>query len=151
MVARDIMKTDVVTIEAGESVRRAGEIMLDTGYAALPVVSPEGAILGLLTESDILGLAIPEYLSNTDLSFMPKKDRFPGPESVDLDSVTVGQAMRRAILRTVGPDEPVIEVAQIMVREHVRRCPVVENGKLVGIISRRDLMEIIVRPAVDGT
>ena len=152
MVARDIMTTDVVYVRTTDIARKGAERLLEGTHAALPVLDENDNVVGILSETDILGLAIPEYLSSVaDFSFLPNSYAFPPSEGWDIDEVTVGEIMRTAILRTVSPDEPVIEVARIMVREHVRRCPVVEDGKLVGIISRRDLMEIIVRPAIEGT
>lgn len=150
MVARDIMKTEVVSLLGTDTARRAGEVMLESGYSALPVIDESGILLGVFGESDILALTLPEYLSTVDLSFLPKSISFPMPGGQDLDSVQVASVLRPQMLRAVPPDEPVVEVARIMVREHVRRCFVVEDRKLVGIISRRDLMQIIVRPTIEA-
>lgn len=152
MVVRDIMETEVVSVPATDSVRRAGEVMLEMGFAALPVVDAEGALVGIILEEDVLGAAIPGYVSQIeDLSFLPKSDSFPWPGRADLDALRVGQLMRDATPQVIGPDEPILEAARIMLSTHVRRCLVVEDGKLVGIVGRSDLMEIIVRPALEGT
>ena len=150
MIARDIMKTNMVTLLGTDTALRAGEIMLQTGHSALPVVDDEGRLLGVFGESDILALTLPAYLSTTDLSFLPKSSDFPLPGGTELDTVQVASVLRPEMLRAVRPDEPVVEVARTMVSEAVRRCMVVEDGTLVGIISRSDLMRIIVRPTLDG-
>jgi len=151
MVARDIMNQDVVTVRVTDSIRCAAHKMLEAEYAALPVVDDEDQVVGLLSETDILALTLPEYLhSVADLGFLPKSLQFPAPGARDLDTTKVGDILRTDILEVVEADEPVIEVVRLMVTQHVRRCPVVEKGKLVGIIARRDLMQIIVRPTIEA-
>lgn len=151
MAARDVMTTAVVSVRVGDSVRAAAEAMVSSGYAALPVLDDEENVVGLITETDVLALAIPEYLRGAgDLGFLPGSYSFPAPGVRDLDLTTVADILRTDILRTVDEDEPVIEVARIMLQQHIRRCPVVRDGKLVGIISRRDLVERILRPALEA-
>lgn len=151
MVARDIMTPEVVTVGVSDTVRQVGQTMLKSGYAALPVVDDDYKLVGLVSESDVLSVILPEYLDSVgDLSFLPSSYEIPDEEMHDLDTMTADHIMRKAILRTVGPDEPAIEIARIMVREHIRRCPVVQNDRLVGIVSRRDLMEAIVRPTLEA-
>lgn len=151
MVARDVMKTDLVTAHPGDSVRAAAQVMLDRGYGALPVVDDEGKLVGLISETDVLALCIPGYLRETaDLSFLPRTFQFPVADGEELDTTTVGEVVRTDILQVVEEDEHLLEVVRIMVQRHVRRCPVVRDGKLIGIISRRDLMQMLVRPIVEG-
>ena len=151
MVARDLMTRDVVAVNVDETVRQVAQKMLATNYAALPVVDEHHRVVGLVSESDVLAVLLPEYLDGiADLGFLPPSYEIPEAEIRDLDTATAKDIMRKAILRTVAPDEPAIEIARIMVREHIRRCPVVEDNKLVGIVSRRDLMDALVRPAIEA-
>ena len=152
MVVGDIMHTEVVSVRADDSVRTAAAVMLDSGFSALPVLDEDDNVVGLISQADIIGVTVPEYLRNAvDLSFLPGSFSFPVPGGCDLDTTTVGDILRTDILYTVEEDEPIVEVARIMVQHHVRRCPVVRERKLVGMVSRRDLMELIVRPTLEGT
>lgn len=152
MIARDVMRTEVFFVRADDSVRQAAETMLDCGYGVLPVLDDEDNVTALISEVDVLAISIPEYLrSVADLSFVPKSLSFPAPGGRDLDTTAVREIARTDILAVVDEDEPVLEVVRIMIDDNVRRCPVVRDGKLVGIISRRDLVELIVKPTLEAT
>lgn len=152
MVARDVMTTDITVLRLDDSVQHAGQLLLCCDHGALPVVDDEGNLVGLVSESDVLALAIPQYLEGTeDLSFLPKSLELPSLRDVDLAKLRIRDILRTDIMQVVDEDDPIIEVARIMVKKHVRRCPVVNGAKLVGIVRRRDLMQIIVKPAIEGT
>lgn len=152
MVVRDVMNADVDYVTTSDTVYHAARLLLGGGEGALPVVDENHQVAGLLSETDLLALAIPSYIDEEDdLSFLPKSAELPTLCSADLEGLTVGDVLRTDILALIEEDDPIVEAARVMVRQRVRRCPVVRDGKLVGVLSRRTLMDILVRPAVEGT
>ena len=73
-----------------------------------------------------------------------------GGNDASSSCVLVGGVMRPEAVYTVTEDEPVAEIVRIMVQHHVRRTPVVRDGKLVGIVSRGDLMRALVHPSFEA-
>jgi CBS domain-containing protein len=135
MKAADLMTRDLVTISPNATAREALELMRQHDHAALPVVEEGGRLVGLLTETDLLRLALPRYLEHVgDLSFLPAEYE-PYQHAMErIGDVRVREFMERT-------DVPVCESG-------VRRVPIVRNGVLVGLITRGDLMRAIVGPPV---
>lgn len=125
----DIMTDSVVTIGPEASIGAAIELLLARRVSGLPVVESDGRLVGIITEFALLGLAYDRNLTNE----------------------TVSQHMTRNVL-TVDADEPVSKVADLCIVHRVRRLPVLEAGRLVGLVSRRDVLQAIHReePAVVG-
>ena len=149
MTARDVMTRNVVTISPDATAREAAELMRRHDHAALPVVDDEGHVLGMFTESDLLCLTLPKYLEGIDdLSFLPDNfEPFEHPRD-EIKTARVRDMLTRTEVSVVQPDEHVAEVARIMCQQHVRRVPVTEAGKLVGIVARADLVQRIVMPTL---
>jgi CBS domain-containing protein len=117
---KDIMTADVVFVDPDDRVERAIGLMLRHGVSGLPVVDSSGQLLGVVTEYDILGIVD---------DFFTEKNK-------------VYHYMTRDI-RTIDADASVSELATIFRERSIRRYPVVEDGRLVGIISRRELIRLV--------
>ncbi|MGQ9732684.1 MAG: CBS domain-containing protein [Candidatus Zipacnadales bacterium] len=150
MVARDIMTNEVVTISEDATAREAVELLTSVGHGAVPVVNAAHEVVGVISYQDVIRLALPEYLDDVDLSFLPPSAQFFPRVAAGraLGDVPVKEFMRRGHLPQVSPDEPVAEVARLMLREEARRVVVVDEGKLVGIIARGDVVRAIVSPLI---
>lgn len=124
MKARDIMTRPVVRVGPGTPVREAIVLLTEHCVAALPVVGAEDAVLGMFTEADALrgGVA----------------GEGPAPH------LLVGSMMTTPA-ETVGLDTDVTEIARRMLGDRLRSIPVVDDGVLVGIVSRRDMLSPLVR------
>jgi CBS domain-containing protein len=149
MTARDVMTTDIVTVPASATAREAAELMVEHGHAALPVVDDEGSFVAMLTDEDLLRLTLPKYLDSIeDLSFLPRDyEPLEHPPS-QIRNLRVLDVVTSGATHVAQPEDHVAEVARIICEEHVRRVAVVEDGKLVGIVSRADLVERIVLPTL---
>lgn len=151
MVARDIMTTEVVTISEKATAREAAELLLGAPYDAVPVVNEGGRLVGMVSYIELIRLVLPEYLDEVDLSVLPASaDFLPGYSATPIADRQVSSFMRRDPLPQVSINEPVAEVARIMVHENVPRVVVIEDGRLVGIISRGDIVRAIVSPHMSG-
>ena len=116
--ARDIMNEDVVTVSPKSTVEEAIELLLDQCISGLPVTDPEGKLIGIVTEFALLAIAYDESVLK---------------ESVDKHMTTD--------LITVNPQDSIRTVADLCLVHRVRRLPVVQEGRLVGLIARRDVLQ----------
>jgi CBS domain-containing protein len=135
MQARDVMTREVVTVGPMTSAKYAAEAMAGHGYAALPVVDDEGRLIGIVAEADVLRHRIP-----TDPRLHARRDD-AGPVPPQL----VGDVMTAAV-RTVDVRADLADIARLFVDDRLRSVPVLESGRLAGIVSRRDILHALVRP-----
>jgi predicted transcriptional regulator len=111
---KDIMTTNVVTVREDHSVEDAARLLGRHRISGLPVVTREGILVGLITEFDL----------------------------ISKEGTHVGEIMSRSVI-SVSPDTAVEEVSHLLANQRIRRVPVLEDGKLVGILSRSDLVRQI--------
>jgi CBS domain-containing protein len=117
---RDVMTTKVLTITPEASVARAAKLMAKNSVGSIVVVKSRKPV-GILTERDLLMKVL-----SADL----KPSRIP-----------VKRIMSSPVV-TITPDTDIADAARIMARSNIRRLPVVEGGKLVGIITTMDIMRV---------
>jgi CBS domain-containing protein len=150
MKVREIMTVDPVTVSPEETVRRAASLLRRHNVSGLPVVDENG-VVGMVTEADILAL-----LKTGDLSsdlWLPSPLEFievPIREAINWEKTRaalsdVGEVKVRRVMSmpaiVISPDEEIDRAAAVMLKEGVARLPVVENGRLVGIVARRDIVQ----------
>jgi CBS domain-containing protein len=141
MRVNDVMTSDVITVGPDVSVHKAARLLSDHGISGLPVLDREGRVIGIVTEGDlILRQAAPR----------PRRwwHRFlADPETLACEyqkaaGTTVGEVMTRAVV-SVSPTLDLGAAARILSDRALRRLPVVRNGRLVGILSRGDLVKAL--------
>jgi CBS domain-containing protein len=115
---RKLMRENPTTCAPGDSLNRAAQIMWEHDCGAVPVLGPDGSIAGIVTDRDICMAA---YLRGESLATM-----------------NVESAMSRVVY-TCSPDDSLGHAARSMAHNKVRRLPVVENGKLVGLLTLADI------------
>lgn len=120
------MKGPVVTIRPDDTVWQALELMASMRIGAV-VVADALTPLGIITESDIV-----RALTNQRLA------------TLDLLTMKAGELMSKP-LNTCTPDDPLVKAVHLMVTKRIRRIPVVEGGRLVGIVTERDCLEALHR------
>lgn len=117
MIARDIMTRKVCTIRPESSVQEAAQLLDEKRISGLPVVNPEGKIIGIITEADIISKFNQEDLRVTDIMS---------------HEVTA-----------VEEETSVSDIALLLTERKIKRVPVVCDGKLVGIVSRADIVHAV--------
>ncbi len=120
LTVRDIMTGHVVFVDPDDLIERAIGLMLRHGVSGLPVVDSSGQLLGVITEFDVIDIVD---------DFFTEKNK-------------VYHYMTRDPL-TVDANCSVIDLAATFRKRSVRRYPVVDEGRLVGIISRRELIRLV--------
>jgi CBS domain-containing protein len=118
--ARDIMTENVVTISPQASIQEAIETLLNQEFSGLPVADKDGKLVGIVTEFALLGLVYDHRMRG--------------------DAVT--KYMTTEVL-TVDVNDPVSKVADLCLVHRVRRVPVMDQGRLVGLIARRDVLRAL--------
>ncbi len=143
MLASDVMTRDVATVHPATPIAEAVAKMVELTISGVPVLGDDGLVAGILTEGDLLRrveLGTSPHHSSW-LNFL----RGPGlaaSEYVRTHTLSVGDVMTHDPL-CVGPEASLGEVVAAMERGHVRRVPVVKEGRLIGIISRADLVRAL--------
>jgi CBS domain-containing protein len=148
-LVRDIMTRKVVTVQPSDTLRFAATLLGQKGISGVPVVGNEGKVVGVLSEKDLLrvlrekaGLAMPGGLFNLILepSQARQKDLLSRCRTA-LDEVRVTSVMTSPAC-TISPDAPSLEAVRQMAMSRINRLPVVERGKLVGIVTRGDVFRL---------
>nr|WP_314627935.1 CBS domain-containing protein [uncultured Noviherbaspirillum sp.] len=143
MHAQEIMTRRVVTVRRDSSLLDAVAAMLDLGLSGLPVVDDAGRPVGMLSEGDLLRRSElgTERKRPRWLAFLASPGRL-AEEYTHTHGRMVADVMTDK-LYSVAPDTPLQEVVQLMERHRIKRVPVLENGQLVGIISRANLLRAL--------
>ena len=140
MNVRDIMTPDVVSVFPDDPVLVAARLMLQKKISGLPVVDDRENLVGIVTEGD--------FLRRTEIGTKRQRPRwvefFIGPgqladEYIRFSGRKVGDVMTRDA-RTATPEMPLSDVVRLMERHRIKRLPVMDNGKLVGIVTRANLL-----------
>lgn len=137
MQARDVMTREVVTVGPDTSAKYAAEIMAARGYAAVPVVDEEDQLVGIVAEADVLADRVPQ-----DPRLHLRRD---GAEGADVPPPLLVRGVMTTDVRTVDAKADVSDIARLFVDERLRSVPVLEHGRLAGIVSRRDVLRALVR------
>ena len=144
MNAADLMTSFVVTVSSDATIEYAAQLMLQYRISGLPVTDRDGAVLGIITESDLLRRAE----TGTEKRHARWVSLLIGPgrlaqEYVHTHGRKVGEVMTERVF-TATPRTPLSELVALMETKHVKRLPVVDHGRLVGIVSRADVMAALV-------
>lgn len=144
--AKDIMTPDPVTVSPDAGVTEAAKLMVERRIGALPVLEG-GRLIGIVTEGDLIlqdvKLQFPTYLQLLDgfILYPPAQTRFE-QELRKAVAATVRDVMTPDPV-TVAPDATLEDVATLLAEKDVSRLPVVDGDRLVGIVSKHDVVRAI--------
>ncbi len=117
---RALMSTELISIETSAPIYEAMKLLVAKQVTGLPVVEADGTLAGVITEKDMLRLLYEGDVRNSSVAdFMTS-------------SVT-----------SFAPEDSIVDVCECLIQNNFRRVPIIENGKLVGIISRADIIRYI--------
>ena len=140
MRVRDVMTSTVISVTPDRPLREIAELLTQRKVSGLPVVGRDGSVLGVVSEADFLARDDPSAGRAGVLG------RLFGRSSSSAKSTarTAGEAMTAPAI-TIGPDASIREAAETMHRRKVNRLPVVDDGRLVGIVTRADVVRVFAR------
>ncbi len=141
MNASDVMTKNVVTAEPNTTVKQGAELMSQHRISAVPVLDKDGVLAGIVSEGDLMRrvegaheqtrswwLSLFSSDQNNAKGFVMEHGRYLK------DIMTTGVV-------TVTPDVPVGKIARLLEEKHIKRVPVLDDGQLVGIVSRANLLQ----------
>jgi CBS domain-containing protein len=139
MKVRELMTKDVVSVRPAASLREAAALLVEHRVSGLPVVRGS-EVVGVLSEADIVA----KTSGGTDHGGLLSWLFDPEPLEHRTSAQTVSEAMSTPPI-TITATRPVHEAARKMITEGVNRLPVIEDGKLVGILTRADIVRAFTR------
>jgi len=143
MKARDVMVSPVITVKPSASVRAVAGIFLEQRISAVPVVDDQGRLAGIVSEGDLMHRV--EAGTERQRSWWLvglTRDETLADDYVKAHARSVADVMTRDVI-TIAPDTPLHEIAALLEKNAIKRVPVVENGQIVGIVSRANLIQAV--------
>jgi CBS domain-containing protein len=148
LTAADIMTTKVVTARTDDGVAKVARLLGDREISALPICDADGGVVGMLSEGDLIQPFEKEGVSKRAwwLNLLANgADLAPSfLECLRVENHLARDLMVTPVI-TASPDTSVQELADLLARNHIKRLPILCDGKLVGIVSRADLVHAIAR------
>jgi CBS domain-containing protein len=134
MRVNDLMSSPPISVEPNLGLKEVAEIMLHHGVSTVPVVDRSDGIVGILSETDLLEI---------------QARRQAAPQAQEAREVRIASdVMTNAVISTT-PETYLDDLVRLMIEHHVKRVPVVADGRLVGMISRTDVIRVLTRPDDD--
>ncbi|MFH5926554.1 CBS domain-containing protein [Roseomonas xinghualingensis] len=148
MLARDLMHPEVVTVPPSVPAADLTRMFADRGISTVAIVGPEGALQGIVTETDLI-----RRLTDEDeqpragwLARLLANPNIAAERYVRSHGATAGDLMTKEVV-TVRPEDSAAHIARLMEEHKIRRVLVTADGKLLGLVSRSDLVRTLVEPA----
>ena len=132
--AKDIMEKDVITVKRDTPIQDAIKTLVDNKITGLPVVDDDMTLVGIISEKDVLRI-----LAQMDLLMLL--------DDIKKSDATVEDFMTKEVVSFEQYDT-LADVCDCLIKKNFRRVPILSNGEVVGIISRRDLVQYIAGPAI---
>jgi len=143
MLARDVMTTDLIVVAPTTTVDKIAMVMMLNLISAVPVVDDRFHLLGIVSEGDLVirdeAGTVPRH--SWWLKLFESSEEL-AREYTKAHGQTAEDVMTRHVV-SVGPDATTAQVADIMRRRGIKRVPVVEEGKLVGMVTRADIVQMV--------
>ena len=142
MKLEEIMVRSIKTVRTDDTVKDVVVIICTNHISGVPVVDDEGKVAGVISEKDIIKAMYPDYTEFHDdpvrsRNFEETEERYEA-----LMVRKVEDLMSRNVL-SITPDAPILKAASLMILKKIRRLPVIDQGKLVGIVSQGDIHQAI--------
>jgi CBS domain-containing protein len=150
LTVRDVMETDVPVVQPTDSVERVVQILKEHELPGIPVVNDGGRCLGIITEEDLIlsgeneDLHLPHYFQLFGgFVFLERLSHFEERLRKAVASTAADLMTEDPV--TIEPSATVSEAARVIAQRKHNRLPVVEHGRLVGVVTRLDVLEALTR------
>ncbi|MFD9891789.1 CBS domain-containing protein [Amycolatopsis sp. NPDC059027] len=136
MRARDVMTSPVITVGTATTAKEAAEILSSRGFTALPVVDDDDRLIGIVTEADLIRDRVPaDPRHRRDAEYRARRED-PGS--------TVG-ALMTSPATGMSPGTDVADLTRALVESGIRAMPVVDGARVIGIVTRGDIVRVLAR------
>ena len=148
LTAKDIMTKDVITVKPDTSIEELASLLVEHQISGAPVVDESGNLYGIVTENDLISrskrLHIPTVVSFLDAAIYLESSKKFEQEVKRLTATKVGEICTRKVV-TITEDTPIVDIATTMDEKKIYLLPVVRNGKVLGIVGKRDMVKAAAR------
>ena len=152
MNAADVMVTNVITVGLDACLQDVAHLLLTNRISAVPVVDSDGKVVGIVSEGDLMRRAEAGTGRRRSwwLSLLTGKEGLAA-QYVKEHSRKVADVMTRDVI-TATPDTPLQDIANILEKNSIKRVPIIEDGKMVGLVSRANLLQALasLRKQIEG-
>jgi CBS domain-containing protein len=146
LTAKELMSKNVITVNGDTSVRELARILSENRISGVPVIDAGGAVIGVVTESDLIDqnkkVHIPTVVAIFDSFLFLESPEKMEKELKKMAGIKVEDIYAHEII-TVQQDTPLDEVATLMAEKNVHTLPVLEGDQLVGVIGKSDIIRTI--------
>ncbi|MGD8253768.1 MAG: CBS domain-containing protein [Syntrophobacterales bacterium] len=143
---KDIMTTELITVSPETEIVQVTKLLLENRINGVPVLDETGKLVGILCQSDLIAqqqkVPIPSFFTLLDGLIPLISEKQLDKQVRKIAAVTVAEAMTPNPV-TVQPDTNIEEVAALMVERNFHTIPVVDEGKLVGIVGKEDILRTL--------
>jgi len=147
MKVRDVMTSAVSVVRPDTPLKQVAALLVEKRISGVPVVDGDGSVLGVVSEGDFLSKGALGGTGPAQRSWFGVLTGGRDLKRAELDRIaarSASEAMTQPA-RTIGPDETLHRAAHLMVQGSINRLPVVDHGRLVGIISRADIVRVFAK------
>jgi CBS domain-containing protein len=146
MKAKEIMAKEVITVQQDATIEEIAKVLIDNKVSGVPVIDHDGNLVGMVTEGDLLhketSPRIPDFINILGaIIYYNGVERY----NEDFKKIMAGQAKEIMTDKVVvtSEDVEIADVARLMIQHGIKRIPVVKGAKIVGIISRADIIQTL--------
>ncbi len=148
MKVRDVMEVDVITAPEHATYEHVAKVLHDHRISGVPIVNDDGLMVGTVSEKDLFRIMFPFYKSYYEhpesyTDFEAREQKID-----EIRAHPVSSFMTREVI-VVEPDAPIMRAGALMLAHHIHRMPVVEDGKVVGIVTRENIYREILKHHLD--
>src|SRR5579872_5592987 len=144
--AQDVMTSEVITVGPDTPAREIARILAENGISAVPVVDNSGAPIGIVSEGDLVARDEADRVMRRDwwLTLLAEGETMAAEfmQRLAPDGCTARDVMSAPVI-TVGSATDVTDIARLLATYRIKRVPVVDDGRIVGIVSRADLVRAL--------
>ena len=141
LLAGDLMRAPAVVAADGAPVREVARLMLDEGVNGVPVVDASGVAIGMASDGDLMGRRPDDGRRDWWLRMLA--DRAAAEEAFGPGRDRLVREVMSAPLISIAPDAPVQDIAEAMQAHRIKRLPVIEDGRVLGVVGRADLLCVV--------
>ncbi len=145
MLLRDVMTTSVCSVHRATPLKDVARLLVERRISGVPVVADDGSVLGVVSEADfLLKEQGAEAIRHRPLARIFGERQSSRDQMAKLAALTAGEAMSSPAV-TIGPEQTIRAAAELMTTRGINRLPVVHDSRLIGIVTRSDLVRAYVR------
>lgn len=148
MIIKDIMRTNVITVNPDTEIKEIARTLYENNISGVPVIDSNEKLVGIVSEGDLLhketNPRAPQAFGFLGaLIFYRKSVKQYESDFKKLIALTASEIMTKKVI-TIPKDAPIEDAASAMINNNIKRLPVVEDGKLIGIVSRMDIIKTLI-------